>query len=217
MFDTINHVINLRISELKQSLQFIKEYDMDSKFGNQVKIQKGLFFVHLYGIYEWAITSTINETIKHLNNEAIPLNQVKPIIYSLALNSDCDALYGAGNSKKWIKRWELFNKIDSPNHVIIPIEVMPTDGGNFKVKQLDSIKMSFALHQNLYELMSDGGILSELVDNRNHIAHGNNTPNEIGARYTPLELEKRLEIIERNCTYLISTFEEYLLKKMYLK
>lgn len=220
MFEGINSTINIRFSELRQTLLFIKNNEPSALDPGRniefAKTQKGLFFVHLYGIYEWTIHSTIVEAISQINSSSIPLNLVKPIFYSVALHSSCDSLHNVGNSKKWERRWNLFNQISTSDYVNIPSDIMPTDGGNFKVKQLRSICSSFAIHKDLFERMSDIGIIDELVEKRNEIAHGNSSPSDVGSRFTFSDLEIRFHTMQRNCIYFVSVFEEYLINKYYL-
>lgn len=217
MFASISTASALKIKDLRHIVQYIKNNESDLNLTLIIKAQKGLFFVHLYGIYEWVITNTVNESIRHINNSSIPLNQVKPIFYSLALHPDCDALHDAGSKTKWNRRWTLFDKIEKVDCVQISPDVMPTDGSNFNISQLRSIRNSFGIGQDLFRINPDQGKIEELVRNRNYIAHGNSTPMDVGSGYTSSDLEDRLNILEANCLHFISTFETYLINKDFLK
>lgn len=68
---------------------------------------KGLFWVHLYGTYEFTIKESVLKTIECINTGNYSINQCKPLLLSLALHPECEALFSV-TDKKWEKRWELF-------------------------------------------------------------------------------------------------------------
>ncbi len=53
------------------------------------------------------------------------------------------------------------------------------------------------------------GRIDELVENRNAIAHGRRTPEEVGGRYSTSEIEKRVDDIERITIYLVPEMETH--------
>lgn len=170
---------------------------------------KGLVFVQLYGIIEYTISATIAKTIDIINNEAVKLQDLKYVIWGMALNPEFDSLIDT-NSRKWDKRYELFQKVLGNNNANISNNIMPTNGQNFTQPQLQSIWQTFNISEPIFHDVAFGNRLQEIVRHRCNIAHGNESAAEIGARVTHMDLYNRLNEVSNYCTYLISVFEDYI-------
>ena len=53
------------------------------------------------------------------------------------------------------------------------------------------------------------GRIEELVENRNAIAHGRRTPEEVGGRYSTAEIEKTADDIEKIGSYFVTELERH--------
>ncbi len=115
------------------------------------------------------------------------------------------------------KRWDFFENFRDTTIVNIRDEIMPTDGQNFRYRQLESIWKTFCIQDPILPHGSTGGRIQEMVDLRNSIAHGNESPVEIGKRFTADDLQIRFDVIDEYCNYVIITFENYINNKHYLK
>lgn len=145
------------------------------------------------------------------------MSTVNLFFLSIALNNNLDSFYSAGNPTKWQKRWDFFENFRDTTIVNIRDEIMPTDGQNFRYRQLESIWKTFCIQDPILPHGSTGGRIQEMVDLRNSIAHGNESPVEIGKRFTADDLQIRFDVIDEYCNYVIITFENYINNKHYLK
>ena len=93
---------------------------------------------------------------------------------------------------------------------------MPTDGKNIRYSQLESIWKTFCITAPILNAPSIGGRLKDIVDNRNAIAHGNNTAAEIGSRVSMTDLHNRYNEMSSYCSYVIQVFEDYVNNKDFL-
>ncbi|WP_299176405.1 MAE_28990/MAE_18760 family HEPN-like nuclease [uncultured Chryseobacterium sp.] len=177
---------------------------------------KGLFYVHIYGVFEFTISSCIKKTILAINNDNIQINDLQPILLSMALNPECDSISSV-NSRNWKLRWNLFEKIRDNTLTKIISDLLPTDGKNIRYSQLESIWKTFCIKSPILNAPSIGGRLSDIVDNRNAIAHGNIPAAEIGNRVTMTDLYSRFSEMNNYCSYVIQVFEDYVNNKDYLK
>ena len=178
---------------------------------------KGMFFVYLYGVYEAIITSTVLKTIAALNNSQTPLSDCIVDLLPMILNNEYDALHTVSSNKKWEKRWNISQKIRDNSPISINTELVPTDGKNYQYAQLESIVKSFGVPHNPLPRPEIGGHIREMVVNRNHIAHGDELPQDVGKRYTMTELLKRWQEIDEFCTYFVDMFENYINTSEYKK
>lgn len=182
---------------------------------NSLLTAKGLFYVHIYGVFEFTITSCVKKTISSINMENININDIQPLLFSLALNSECDSISSTRN-RNWPQRWNLFEKIRDNTITQISTDLIPTDGKNIRYSQLESIWKTFCISAPILNAPAIGGRLKDIVDNRNAIAHGNNTPAEIGSRVTITDLYNRYNEMSSYCSYVIQVFEDYVNNKEFL-
>lgn len=212
MFEDVYRDSNTRLSEIRTYLGSIAKA---TNIGNNpmtsanLSIAKGLFFVHLYGAYEYAVTSAVLETIQGINTAGCRIADCNPMLFSLVLHPECMSLAAVGPEKTFQKRWELFSLVSSPQLARIPDGLMPTDGKNIRYEQLESICKSFCVQEPVVPDMMLKGRVEELVENRNAIAHGRLSPRDVGGRYTVPELVKRLDDIEELCLHLILTLQDH--------
>jgi hypothetical protein len=95
--------------------------------------------------------------------------------------------------------------------------LLPTDGGNFTDKQLKSIWDTFNLSAPLFHDMRFRGRLQDIVTNRINIAHGNCSASDVGKKVTSNDLHISLSDVSGFCTHVITTFEDYIASKQFLK
>ncbi len=218
MFSDITLQSTLRLIEVRELLDFIKSNTPKppNVEPTNILISKGLFFVHLYGAYEYTVKTTVSRTIDLINKKNPQLNNCKPLFLSIILNSELDSIASVGD-KKWEKRHTLFTKFNTNNIVQIQNDIFPTNGRNLKYRQLQSIWNSFSISDPILPRQSLGGRITELIENRNAIAHGNEPAATIGSLNTISELYIRHSEISEVCSYIIKTFEEYVKNDRFLK
>lgn len=211
MFENIKEEATRKFCELKL---WVANIDITNDYN---VITRGLFFVYVYGIYEEIIREVVSFTIDEINQADLKVSECIYELYPLLFSEEYDSLYNVGNEHKWEKRWKISEKLKQDATVNISHDLMPTDGKNIRYRQLYSIARSFGMNENILSKNEVGGYIQEMVDNRNYIAHGNKTPQEVGRNYTIRDLQRRCEIIAEVCTYIISIYENYIMEKRYLK
>ena len=214
MFDDIKEETTRDFLELRNWVLRIPDRTKDEDF---FVISRGLFFVYAYGLYEKIIQKIVFQTITMLNEAKIPICECVYELYSLGFSKEYDGIENVGREYKWKKRWEISKKLSTKNLLNIPSGTFPTDGKNIRYKQLDSIAKSFGMRRNVIPENNLIGFLEELVDNRNHIAHGDQTPKEVGRNYTKSDLLKRCNVISEICSYTIEIYEQYIIDREYMR
>ena len=216
MYSTIKTDSAQRITEIRENLDFFTPLIPlpPTATPRHLNTSKGLIFVQLYGVIEFTIGSTIAKTIDLINNDLVNIQDLKTLLWGLALDSKLDSLNQA-NRKKWDKRIELFQSIVDNSPALINNITMPTNGQNFNLPQLKSLWNNFNISEPIFNDIGFRGRLQEIVSNRINIAHGNNSASEVGSRVTPNDLYDRLNEVSNFCSYFISVFEDYTINKKY--
>lgn len=218
MFNDVQTNSSQRIVEIREYLDFITSLmpSLPTAIPRHLNTAKGLIFVQLYGVIEYTVTSAIAKCVFYINRENIRMSEIKPIIIGMALSPELDSLTQV-HSKKWEKRYDIFQKIEQDTIVHILDDIIPTDGKNIHYPQLESIQKTFCLTDPIFHDNRFRGRLQDIVSNRVNIAHGNLSAADIGARVTPQELRDRLNEVSAFCTYFVSTLEDYIVNKKYKK
>ena len=218
MYSAIKTNSAQRITEVRESLDFFAPLipPAPTATPRHLNTSKGLIFVQLYGVIEFTIFTTVAKTIDLINSDLVNLQDLKPFVWGMALNSNLDTLSQA-NRKKWDKRIELFQKYVDNGAAYIATDIMPTNGENYNFPQLTSIWKNFSISEPIFNDNTFRGRLQEIVSNRINIAHGNYSAAEVGSRVTPADLYVRIVEVSNFCSYFISVFEDYSSNKKFRK
>ncbi len=90
-------------------------------------------------------------------------------------------------------------------------------GRNIDFGQMQKVWDAFCVQEPVLPTMTLKGTLDEVRLNRIQIAHGLSSPSDVGRRVSSGELRKKADDVENICMYILSTFEDYLIKQHYLK
>jgi len=216
VFSNIKDNITRNFLELKLWVNNIstKQQASDVVFYN---INKGLFFVYAYGIFEECVREIIAATINALNAYSVPIDKCIFELYSLIFSPEYDSLYNVGTDHKWEKRWAIATKLQDNDNIFIQEDIFPTDGKNLRYKQIEMLSKSFGIKEPVLPRKEIGGYLDELVNNRNAIAHGNKLPKEVGRNYTIKDLNDRIAYISEIIIYICNLYESYIDEKQFLR
>lgn len=203
-----------RISEIREHIHFIAAHTPAPPIGvpRYVNTEKGLVFVELYGVLEYTILQTVSRTISYLNSETISLSRLKANLWALVLDPELEALNQA-NRKKWGKRKAIFDAVIANAAAVMDENLVPTDGKNFTATQLQSIWDAFGISTPLFHDVRFGTRMKDIVMNRINVAHGNQSASDVGSAFTIKDLEDRLNDVSSFCSYLISTFDDYIINR----
>lgn len=185
-------------------------------FTRELAPAKGLFFVHLYGTYEYTVNSAVQEVLRHINRRNIKIADCHPTFLSLALDPECRSLAGVGPDKTWDRRRTLFRRAKSSEEVTVAETLMPASGGNPSYEHLCSIWETFCIRDPVVPRRELIGRIKELVESRNAIAHGREPAGAVGGRFTTSELHTRHTDISEVCSHVVQSFENYLDNRHYM-
>ena len=109
-FDAVGIESGKRLQDAKRLLDHITLIERDVASQELVKVLKGSFFVLLYGALEKTVFYLVNQCIQILNTKHKKLLDLKPVLWAIVFNDECNAIHDASD-KKWTKRWELFSQV----------------------------------------------------------------------------------------------------------
>ncbi|MGO8016186.1 HEPN domain-containing protein [Rhizobium leguminosarum] len=180
----------------------------------EVRLLRGLFYVHLYGAFEYGINRIVQSASEHIDGEAIPHRDLISSIGVIVLNAQFNAVGQSSTQNQWSKRLALIERRHS--NEVASIGDGMIDFQNVWLKTLEQIFLVFGISKPaMYDVTKSGYVL-ELTDTRNKIAHGRESPQEIGMKRRSAELQLLYDAISLQIFYFLDCFNEYLAGKEYM-
>lgn len=212
----ISPSITTRFREVQEVLAFIKRNESSDGRSDDVGVvlTRGLFYVHLYSAFEYSINRIVQSSVAVINAESVPHIQIPDSLGVLTLNRSFNSLREAGTGKEWRRRLELFDN----RRAQTPAKI---DDGTVELQNvwLETIVEVFAIFGVSASPMYDvakSGYIREVVDTRNKISHGRESPLTIGQKKRADELALVYNAIEAETFYVLDCFVEYLNDKAFI-
>lgn len=183
---------------------------------DHVRALRGLFYVHLYGAFEYAMDQSFIRLALHINQQGVKRKHVMPPVFSVALDEQLTALQAIREpDKKFRKRIETMACARDANPVAIRDSIL---SGSFQSATVAVIQMAFDVYgisEPVFYDITKLGYLTEVVERRHAVAHGRQSPVEVGVRRT-LELRLRYNALYSQAIYVMDTIDQFLNGKKYV-
>jgi len=200
-----------RLSEVFQLIDVIKRLEAIPPLPdpNEVKILRGLFWVHLYAALEYAVSNGVQRFLQAIDTLNAPPVHFTPRFFSVVLDSNFSALRNVGEDKRWTKRVELLNAQVSG----VPTKINPDIFGlylqNVWVEKMEILFSCLEINQPIVPDPSYKPYIDELVSQRNGVAHGRMSALAVGSSRRSNELLIRFNAISAICTHFFDCLEQH--------
>jgi alpha-galactosidase len=205
-----------RFSEVLINLAYIESIEPERESPAEVKILRGLFYVHLYAALEKAVNETIEQVILLIKSDAVQNKHFSTPFNVISLDAKMQSFKQCGYKDYFKKSSEVFNSIDSVQCFEISNTIFSQNLQNVWYKTMLEIIASFGAN----EIQITPRVrltIDEIVEKRNAVAHGRETPLVVGERHRCSVLRIKTQEIQLIVEQFISTFEDYITNKGYLK
>ena len=205
MFQPLQSEVESRFSHIEAYFRATRHFR-----GDLSATAKGLSFVQVYSVYEFTVRSVLRVALDSIERHNHKVRDISPSLMAVFLDSELEALRACSQDKIWQYRINLFEKAYSKDKIRIRNRsAQPHDGSHFRYTNLLIIFKVFGINRLPVPRRRHSARVNEVVDHRNLIAHGSETPEEIGRRYTNEEIRKMISQMRGICILLISIFENY--------
>lgn len=204
-----------RFSEVFVNLSFIESNEEGGAASVEVKILRGLFYVHLYSALEKAVNETVEQTILLVKKDDVKNKHYKNIFNVISLNSKMQAFKQCKNKSYFSKSADVFESLESEESYELNDTVFSESLQNIWYKTLQEAIRSFGASP----IPVDPRVrltIDEVVEKRNAVAHGRETPVSVGERHRVEILRTKAQEIQLVVEQFISTFEDYVINKKYI-
>lgn len=185
--------VDKRLLEVRTLLSSIKSQESTATppvDSDDVKIIRGLFYVHLYGAFEKSVNEIVLYALREIDMLKLKHLHIAIEFLPVALASIFQALQAPTYDSRWKKRVEFIKTIESSAVCKINENVFSDQLQNVSPERLQEIITYLCLTSPFSE--ADMLSIGEIVEKRNQVAHGRTNPLRVGSSVKSLELESRL-------------------------
>lgn len=188
---------NERMQQVRTLLTFIKVQEsqvMPPVDSDDIKIIRGLFFVNLYGAFEKTINEVVEQYLRAVGGLRVEFSDLMWSFLPTALDPILTSFKDSGRLEKRIK---IFETMQSEIPCSISDTIFSDQLQNTWYKKLEKIALCIGVRDRFLRNERDSHYVDEVVDKRNQIAHGRNSPLAIGSLGRSMDLEARFDAISR--------------------
>lgn len=202
-----------RLKEVRTTLELIKRNESkDPLIGDELEVVllRGLFYVHLYGAFEYSINICAQGALRTVGSSGAKYSELGHRFYSVALDDRFKSISTLGSSKGWPKRFELLDLQFSDTNCHINDSVFYYELQNIWPETLDDLFACFHISEDWCPDKSYRPYLKEIVEKRNQVAHGRESAETIGRGTRSPDLEKRFDAISMIVANIFDSMDTYL-------
>jgi hypothetical protein len=170
---------------------------------------RGLFFVHLYAVFEYSVTDAVQGLLQQISQRKVPYAQLEQLFYTVALDGRFAAIAGVGPDKKWKARKDLLRLQRSSEVCEINDTALNRDLQNIWYETLENLFECFCIAPPILPDPRFKGYIDEVVSKRNAVAHGRESPLVVG-RMRSTDLRTRLDAMAGTAMHVILQFGNHL-------
>ena len=210
---------NKRLIEVRRIFGVIKQLEApDPTTGDSIeaKILRGLFYVHLYGALEYSVNLGIQGIFAKISSSGVRYAELDHHFYALALDQNFSSLKDSSKGKKWLKRIEFLDRQKSEDKCLLNDTVFGLELQNISSAVLKNVFLCLSLPLPTLLDSRLGTYVNELVEKRNAVAHGRESPAQVGSNMRSPDLKTRLDAITEVIDGLFICFEQYLSNYQYV-
>ena len=170
---------------------------------------KGIAFVQMYAIHEFTLLGAVAAALNATGNHGLQVAEIRRELAALVLTPELQSYQTCGKEKLWNRNVELLMKSASSDIAIMPADAFPHNGSQYRRSQIETIWLVFGISVPIVPDPRILPLIDEVVGNRNAIAHGRITAEDIGQTYSHGQIETKMFQIRDLCLYVAATLEAH--------
>jgi hypothetical protein len=178
-----------------------------------VRIMRGLFFVHLYGAFEYAIDQSFIRLAQHISTHPVLLRHLEKAIFSVSLDSTFRSIHDLTDwRKKFPRRVELIAQMGAASSAAIPDTVLSEGMTSLTSATISVAFQVYGLKGSPFVDPSAGQYINEVFERRCAVAHGRESPVTVGVKRTS-ELRRRYDALYTQSVYVMDQLEQFMSRR----
>ncbi|SDM85777.1 hypothetical protein SAMN04488074_12818 [Lentzea albidocapillata subsp. violacea] len=145
---------------------------------------RGLSIVLIYASYENLLTSLCRSLLEAVQQMRVGNRRLRPGLQLVAAHPKLQAIAGSKSTAIWKSGLDVVDVLSQSKSCTVSPYVFPNDGTNFRTSQVRTFCDVFALGDPAPILREVWQRIDTIVVERNSVAHGEKTPDDIGRNYS---------------------------------
>jgi len=182
----------------------------------ELRIMKGLYYVHLYAALEKTVNEVIENTLLYIGSNGITHLHYSNTFSPVSLVDRLQAFKDCGYKNFLEKAMEIFSTMESSTVATINQSAFSSKLQNVWTKTIDEVLKAFGIKAFVVQPRI-GTAINELVEKRNAVAHGRQSASLVGSGFRVTVLRSRLSDVSTFANDFVAAFENYYNSKGFLK
>lgn len=211
MFKAVRSEITERLAEVFQLIEHIRTLEAEPPDPDpvEVKILRGLFYVHLYAAFELAVNKSVQCFLQGANALNVAPLHFHPRFFSVALESEFSSIRNVGEEKRWSARVQLIDKQAATDVRPINGDIFGLYLQNVWVERLEVLFRCLNIEEPIVPDPTFRLYIDEMVEKRNGVAHGRFSAQGVGSVRRSNELMQRYNAVGATCSHVIDCFDAH--------
>lgn len=218
MFAATLSEVQSRLAEVRQLLDAIKGLESAPPVpdSSEVRVMRGLFFVHLYAGLEYAVNAGVENLLQQIAGTRPELQHYEQGLLTIVLEPQFMALRNVGEERRWAARLALIDKLFSSDKPKVGQGIFGLYLQNIWAKNLHELFRCLHIPDPVSPDPAYLPYLDEVTNKRNGVAHGRFSALGLGGSMRSNELEIRLKAVSEIALHAVRCFEKHALDVAYV-
>lgn len=217
---TLRPILTQRFHEVENLLNSIAEQEPADPHAEElisVKIIRGLFFVHLYAAFEFAIDQSFIRLAQHITGLNVSQRHLHRPVFSVAIDEHFSALQDIRDwHKKYNRRLATLACVDAADPAAIRDTVLSFGLQSADPATIETTFRAYGITKVPFTNLPTRTYLAEVVSKRHAIAHGRESP-VIYGNMRAADLRIRFSSLYQQATYVVDTLNEFANQKKFVR
>lgn len=219
-FSTLRSTINSRFAEVTALLNYIKSIEESvvppATLPRECKILKGFFYVHLYAWVEFAVDRLVVDTLSLIKSKNIAFSHFDKKFHTISLHSHLQRVRDCSPKAFLDKSADIFIQIDSPDIAVFDETLVSKYIQNVWGKTFNQLTKTLGMP--MFQMQGRTiAIFDELADNRNKVAHGRESAENVGSSPNYSDLKRKYDEVYLTISLYLDHYQAYYQSKEYVK
>lgn len=207
------NLININLRHLQSS----EPQELTFETSEIHKIQKGLYYVHLYSALEKSVNEIIERVLLVIDSMNVKHEHFIVDFNVISLDAQMKSYKMAGKDRSLECMINVFGKMHCQEVSKINNTIFSYQLQNIWFETIQTLFICFGITQ-IEDINGDIKVtIDEVVEKRNAVAHGRIPADKVGERQRCDVLQKRTTVIQSTLNLVTNKFEKYLNNKNYIK
>ena len=171
------------------------------------KEARGLAILLLYAAYENLLTTLSRSLLESALRLRVGNKRLRNGLKIFAVHPMLVSTSASSQTAIWRSSLELMDTLSDGRRYTLSPSIFPNDGSNFRRSQVSTFCKVFGLPEPAPVLREVWQRLDTIVTERNAIAHGRESADDIGRRYTLADLQTLIDLWDKRWNEFISWVE----------